>query len=326
MKRFLVTGAAGQLGSELVPALRERYGAENVIAAAHRTPLTEEVMDTGPSTAVDITKADSIDQAIRTYEIDCLYHLGSLLSVTAEANRLISHQVNIVGLLNVLEAASENKLKRVVIPSSIAAFGLDTPQDNTPNDTLQRPNSLYGISKVFGELMGNYYFEKLELDVRGVRLPGVVSWKVEPTGGTTDYAVGAFYGAIQHQHYICYLKPGTYLPMMYVPDAISAMIQVAEADISHLKHHADFNVNSMSFAPKELAQAIKRRVPGFTMDYDVDPLRQAIADSWPNSLDDTFARQDWGWRPGFGIDAMVEDMYENLSRKLGYDPTTGKLL
>ena len=324
MKRFLVTGAAGQLGSELVPALRERYGAENVVAAGHRTPLTEEVMDTGPSTQVDITQAESIDKAIRTYEIDSLYHLGSLLSATAEANRRLSHQVNILGLLNVLEAASENGLERVVIPSSIAAFGLDTPQDNTPNDTLQRPNSLYGISKVFGELMGNYYFEKLELDVRGVRLPGVVSWKVEPTGGTTDYAVAAFYGAIQHQRYTCYLKPGTYLPMMYVPDAILAMIQVAEAGISSLQQHADFNVNSMSFAPEEKAEANKRRIPEFTMDYDVDPLRQAIADSWPNSLDDTVARAEWGWRPAYGIDAMVEDMHENLSRKLGYGPLAGK--
>jgi len=320
MKRFLVTGSAGQLGSELVPALRERYGADNVVAAGHRTPLTEEVIDTGPTTAVDVTDADSIDRAIRTYQIDSLYHLGSLLSVTAEANRGLSHQVNIIGLLNVLEAASENKLERVIIPSSIAAFGLDTPHDNTPNDTLQRPNSLYGISKVFGELMGNYYFEKLGLDVRGVRLPGVVSWKVEPTGGTTDYAVAAFYGAIHHQRYTCYLKPGTYLPMMYVPDAILAMIQVAEADLSNLKHHADFNVNSMSFAPEELAEAIQSRIPEFTMEYEVDPLRQAIADSWPNSLDDAAARQEWGWQPEYGIDAMVEDMHENLSRKLGYGP------
>ncbi len=323
MKRFLVIGAAGQLGSELVPALRERYGADNVVAAGHRTPLTEEVMESGPSTHVDITEADSIDKAIRTYEIDSMYHLGSLLSVTAEANRRLSHQVNIIGLLNALEVASENRLERVIIPSSIAAFGLDTPHDNTPNDTIQRANSLYGISKVFGELMGNYYFENLGLDVRGVRLPGVISWKVEPTGGTTDYAVAAFYGAIESQHYTCYLSPGTYLPMMYVPDAISAIIQVAEADIAKLHHHADFNVNSMSFAPEELAEAIKRRIPEFTMDYDVDPMRQGIADSWPNSLDDTVARNEWGWHPEYGIDAMVEDMHENLSRKLGGGPDRG---
>ena len=224
--------------------------------------------------------------------------------------------MNIIGLLNVLEAACATGLRRVIIPSSIAAFGIDTPHDNTPNETLQRPTSLYGISKVFGELMGNYFFERVGLDVRGVRLPGVVSWKVEPGGGTTDYAVDAFYGAIREGRYTCYLRPGTYLPMMYVPDAIKALIEVAEADIETLKHHADYNVNSMSFEPEELAAAIRRRVPAFEMTYEVDPLRQYIADSWPNSLDDTAAREEWGWQPDFSLEAMVDDMFENLSRKL----------
>ena len=316
MKRILVTGAAGQLGSELVPALRNRYGGDNVVAARHRSPLTEEVADTGPSTTVDVTDQGSVESAFRDHGIDSVYHLGSLLSVAAEANRPLSHRVNINGLLNVLEAACGTGLERVIIPSSIAAFGVDTPHDNTPNETLQRPTSLYGISKVFGELMGNYFFERVGLDVRGVRLPGVVSWKVEPGGGTTDYAVDAFYGAIRQGRYSCYLRPGTYLPMMYVPDAIKAMIEVAEADIKGLRHHADYNVNSMSFEPEELAEAIKRRMPDFTMDYEVDPLRQYSADSWPNSLDDTAARQEWGWRPDYGLEAMVDDMFENLSRKL----------
>ena len=316
MRRILVTGAAGQLGSELVPALRLRYGSENIVAAYHRTQLTGEVADSGPMTQVDVTEQASVVRAIGDYGIDSLYHLGSLLSVAAEANRPVAHQVNIIGLLNVLEASCNAGLERVVIPSSIAAFGVDTPHDNTPNETLQRPTSLYGISKVFGELMGNYFFERVGLDVRGVRLPGVVSWKVEPGGGTTDYAVDAFYGAIREGRYTCYLRPGTYLPMMYVPDAIKALIEVAEADVSRLKHHADYNVNSMSFEPEELAAAIRRQVPNFEMTYDVDPLRQYIADSWPNSLDDTVARQEWDWRPDYGLEAMVDDMYENLSRKL----------
>ena len=316
MRRILVTGASGQIGSELVPALRENYGADNVIAAGHSRPLTDEISDTGPSTTVDVTDRASIERAIRDFEVDSLYHLGSLLSAAAERNRPLSHAVNVNGLINALEAASECGLERVIMPSSIGAFGPGTPPDNTPNDTLQRPNSLYGISKVFGELMGNYYFESLGLDVRGVRLPGIVSWKVEPTAGTTDYAVAAFYGAIRDQAYTCYLKPGTYLPMMYMPDAILALMQVAEADISRLIHHADFNVNAMSFAPEELADAINKRVPGFKMDYEIDPLRQAIADSWPNSLDDTAARQEWDWEPQFGLPDMVDDMLENLTRKL----------
>lgn len=316
MKRILVTGAAGQLGSELVPALRSRYGPDNVVAAWHRTPMTPEVVEGGPSTQLDVVEQESIERALNDYQIDSLFHLGSLLSVAAEANRHLSHMVNINGLINVLEAGCASGLERLVIPSSIAAFGVDTPHDNTPNETLQRPTSLYGISKVFGELMGNYFFERVGLDVRGIRLPGVVSWKVEPGGGTTDYAVDAFYGAIREGRYTCYLRAGTYLPMMYVPDAIKALIDVAEADVSNLRRHADYNVNAMSFEPEQLEVAIRRRVPEFQMEYSVDPLRQYIADSWPNSLDDTAAREEWGWSHEYDLDAMVDDMHENLTQKL----------
>ena len=204
----------------------------------------------------------------------------------------------------------------MIIPSSIAAFGEDTPRENTPNDTLQRPTTVYGISKVLGELMGNYYYSKLGLDVRGVRLPGLISWKTEPTAGTTDYAVAIFYGAIRENSYRCYLRPDTRLPMMYMDDATQAMIDVAEADLVGLKHHADFNVNSLSFTPAELADAIRDRTPGFTMEYEVDPLRQAIADSWPDSLDDSAAREEWGWEPRYDLGSMVDEMLQKLGRKL----------
>ena len=229
----------------------------------------------------------------------------------------MAYQVNFVGLYKVLEAATRNRLERVIVPSSIAAFGPETPKDNTPNETVQKPNTIYGISKVFTELMGNYYQSKLGLDVRGVRLPGIISWKIEPTAGTTDYAVAIFYGAIRENRYTCFLRPDTRLPMMYMPDAIMAMMNLASADIGGLKHHADFNVNSMSFTPAVLADAIKKRFRGFEIDYAIDPLRQAIADSWPDSLDDAVARKEWDWQPKYDLDLMVDDMIENLSRKLG---------
>ncbi len=323
MQRILVTGAAGQIGSELVPELRQRYGNANVIAAGHHTSLPADIRQAGPCTTLDVSVRAQIDRVIKAYGIDTIYHLSSILSALAEQRRQVAYRVNIQGLYNILEAAVDNGLERVIIPSSIGAFGPDTPGDRTPNETIQKPNTLYGISKVFGELMGNYYVHQLGCDVRGVRLPGIISWKTEPTAGTTDYAVAIFYGAIRQRHYTCYLKPDTFLPMMYMPDAILALIQVAEADGKRLHHHADFNVNAMSFTPPDLANAIQSRLPEFRIDYRIDPLRQAIADSWPNSLDDSAARSEWGWQPEFDMDAMVDDMLENLTRKLAAPEGSG---
>ena len=316
MKRILVTGAAGQIGSDLVPALRAAYGNENVIAAGHVSPIPESVRESGPHTSVDVRDYAQVSRVLGEYRIDTLYHLGSILSALAEKERALSWRVNFEGLYNVLEASVEHGLERVVVPSSIAAFGPETPRDGTPNDTVQKPTTTYGISKVLGELMGNYYYRKLGLDVRGMRLPGIVSWMTEPTAGTTDYSVAIFYGAILEERYTCYLEPDARLPMMYMPDAILAMTRLAQADGASLRHRADFNVGAMSFTPEELANAIRDRVPGFRMDYEVDPVRQAIADSWPNSLDDSAAREEWGWQPKYDLDAMVDDMLLNLRRKL----------
>ena len=316
MKKILVTGAAGQIGSELVPALRERHGGENVIAAGHRTALPADVQESGPSIKLDVTSAAEVMKAVRELGIETIYHMSSILSALAESNRQIAYAVNINGTYNILEAAVSHNVGQVIIPSSIAAFGPDTPQENTPNETIQRPNTLYGISKVFGEHLGNYYHEKLGLDVRGLRLPGIISWKTEPTAGTTDYAVAIFYGAIREKKYPCYLGPHTRLPMMYMPDCIKSIIDLAEADGSGLKHHADFNVGAVSFTPSEIAEAVAARVEGFEMDYKIDPMRQAIADSWPDSLDDTAAREEWGWTPSYDLDSMSDDMLKNLKIKL----------
>lgn len=315
-ERILVTGAAGQIGSELVPALRQRHGGDNVIAAGHNTQLAEDIRNTGPSISVDVLDYKQLDKAIKEHGVSIIYHLSSILSALGEQKPQLAFMVNVNGLYNVVEAARENELKRVIIPSSIAAFGPETPRDNTPNDTIQKPRTMYGVSKVFGERLGDYYFYKFGLDVRGVRFPGIISWKTEPTAGTTDYAVAIFYEAIRKGQYESYLKTDTRLPMMYMPDAIKALMDLADADGDKLKHHTDFNVNSMSFTPQELAEIIKKRLPDFEISYKIDPVRQAIADSWPSSLDDSAAREEWGWKPDWDLETMVDDMLANLKRKL----------
>lgn len=316
MGKILVTGSTGQIGSDLVPTLRDLYGKENVIAAGHSRTPSDEFKDSGPYINLDVTNFEEIKKTITEFEITKIFHLASILSKLGEQKPNLAYQVNIQGLYNILEAAREKKLEKVIVPSSIAAFGEETPRDNTPNDTIQNPSTIYGISKKYGELMGNYYFNRFGLDVRGVRFPGIISWKTEPTAGTTDYAVAIFYEAIRQKKYTCYLKADTALPMMYMPDAVISLIEIEKAEIKDSKHRADFNINSMSFTPSQLAETIKKRIPEFSIDYEIDPVRQSIAKSWPKSLDDAHARNIWGWLPKWDIEKMTDDMLKNLREKL----------
>jgi nucleoside-diphosphate-sugar epimerase len=316
MKNILVTGACGQIGSELTEVLREKYGNETVVAAGHKTPPTDEMRKAGPFVYMDVMKKDEIETVVKEYEIDTIYHLGAILSAVGEQKPQLAFNVNLVGLYNVLEVGREQTLERIMVPSSIAAFGPDTPKDNTPNETILRPTTMYGITKVAGELLGDYYFHKFGLDVRGMRFPGIISYKTLPGGGTTDYAVEIYYEAIKKKKYTCFVRKDTVLPMMYMPDAIKSLMDLAEADISQLEHHCDFNVSAMSFSAEELADSIKEHIPEFTCEYEPD-YRQEIADSWPRSLDDSAAREEWGWEPAYDLSAMTADMLEKLSERLG---------
>jgi nucleoside-diphosphate-sugar epimerase len=314
VKRILVTGALGQIGSELVPALRARYGADFVVASDIRLgpPGSD---GEGPFQRLDCTSQRQIQEAIRRYEIDTVFHLAALLSAVAEQKPQVAWDINMGGLYRILEVARENACA-VFVPSSIGAFGPTTPPDHTPQDTIQRPTSMYGVTKVAGELLCDYYHRRFGVDTRGVRYPGIISHVAPPGGGTTDYAVEIFYEAIRHGRYTCFLDADTRLDMMYMPDAVRAAIGVMEADPARLRHRNAFNVTAMNFTPGELAAAIRRHIDGFAIDYDVDPVRQSIADSWPNSLDDSTAREEWEWKPEYGLDEMTADMLAQLRRKL----------
>lgn len=318
MKKILVTGATGQIGSELTLALRERYGGENVIAAGHKRQPSEELLNSGPFEVIDCGNIEMLRSVVEKYKIDTIYHLAAILSAAAEANPKLAWDVNINGLCNVLDVSREYGCS-VFTPSSIGAFGPNTPKDNTPQDTIQRPSTMYGITKVTGELLCDYYYKKYGVDTRGVRYPGIISYVTLPGGGTTDYAVEIYYEALKHRKYTCYLKPGTYIDMMYMPDAIKAAIDIMEADPLKLKHRNAFNVTAMSFDPEEVANEIKKYIPEFVIEYQIDPIRQSIADSWPNKMDDSAAREEWGWEPSYDLSSMTKDMLEKLSKKLGID-------
>ncbi|MCP5072090.1 MAG: NAD-dependent epimerase/dehydratase family protein [Rhodobacteraceae bacterium] len=315
MSKILVTGALGQIGSELVPALRGTYGADNVVAS----DLC--MMPTGASTSnglyehVDCTQPQQLLETIRRHNITVIYHLAALLSAVAESKPQVAWTINMGSLYTVLEVARQYNCA-VFFPSSIGAFGPDTPHDNTPQVTIQRPTSMYGVTKVAGELLCDYYVRRFGTDSRGLRLPGLISSVTPPGGGTTDYAVDIFYSAVRYRHYTCFLSPDTRLDMMYMPDAVRAMIQLMEADPTRLRYRNAYNVTAMDFTPHELALEIRNKMPEFEIDYEVDPMRQAIADSWPRSMDDSAAREDWEWAPAYDRKKMAADMLERLTRRL----------
>ena len=313
MEKILVTGATGQIGSELVPELRKIYGNNNVIVGVHSRPPPGDLTN-GPTEKVDVADKQSIEKAVTKYNVDTIYHMAAILSSAGEKDPWLAWKVNMDGTYNVLETAREHNLVRIFCPSSIAAFGPETPRENTPQDTVLRPRTMYGLTKVAGELLCNYYFNKFGLDVRGVRYPGIISNKTLPTGGTTDYAVEIFYEAIKNGRYQCFLREDSTLPMMYMPDCIKATIDLMNADLKKLKHHADFNLAAMSFSPKEISDEIKQNLPKFIITYKPDH-RQAIADSWPKSIDDSAAREEWGWKPSYDLKVMVKDMLEVLGEK-----------
>ncbi len=316
MKRILIIGSTGQIGSELTMKLRGIYGGDNVVAGyIHGAEPKGELLESGPSEVVDITNSQQIADAVEKHGIDAIYNLAALLSAVAEAKPQLAWKIGLGGLFNVLEVAREKNCA-VFTPSSIGSFGEDTPHDRTPQDTIQRPRTMYGVTKVSGELLSDYYFHRFGVDTRSVRFPGLISYVAPPGGGTTDYAVDIYYSAVRGEKFECPIAAGTFMDMMYMPDALRASIDIMEADPSKFKHRNSFNIASMSFDPEIIYASIKKYVPDFQMEYKVDPLRQGIADSWPNSLDDTCAREEWGWKPEYDLDAMTQDMLLRLREKL----------
>ena len=316
MENILVIGSTGQIGSELTRELRKKYGNEHVVAGYIKGAEPKgELKDGGPSAVADVTNGDMLLDVVKKYHIDTIYNLAALLSVVAESKPRLAWKIGIDGLFNILEIARLEHCA-VFTPSSIGSFGLETPHDMTPQDTIQRPRTIYGISKVTTELLSDYYYYKYGVDTRSVRFPGIISYLTLPGGGTTDYAVDIFYAAVRKEKFVCPIQQGTFMDMMYMPDALHAAISLMEADPTRLIHRNGFNVASMSFDPQIIFEEIKKLCPDFEMEYDVDPMKQAIADSWPNRLDDSAARAEWDWQPKYDISSMTKDMLEQLSKRI----------
>lgn len=313
MKRIIVLGAGGQIGSELVPALRKLYG-QDCVVATDLNPNVNPVLKEGPFELLDALDAQALVALVKKYRIDTIINLVALLSAVGEQNPVLAWKVNMGALFNCLEAAREFNCA-ITTPSSIGAFGGGTPLDDTPQDTVMRPRTIYGVSKVSAELLSDYYFHRFGVDARGVRFPGIISNVTPPGGGTTDYAVDIYYQAVKEGRFTCNLKPGTYLDMMYMPDAINALVMLMEADPAKLIHRNCFNVTAMSFEPDTIAAEIKKHLPGFVMEYNIDQVRQAIAESWPNNMDDSAARSEWGWKPQYNLATMTVDMLDVLKKR-----------
>ena len=316
MKNILVIGSTGQIGSELTMLLRREVPGSTVVAGY--IPGAEPkgvLLESGPAEIADVRNAAQLAAIVDKYHIDTIYNLAALLSAVAERKPLMAWDIQMNGLINILEVARE-KGCAVFTPSSIGSFGPSTPKTGTPQDTIQRPTSMYGVTKVATELLSDYYFHKYGLDTRSVRFPGLISYTTLPGGGTTDYAVEIYYSAVKGEEFVCPIAAGTYMDMMYMPDALRAAIEIMEADPARLQHRNSFNIASMSFDPEILAAAIRREIPDFKMRYEVDPVREAIAQSWPDRMDDSCARAEWGWAPRFDLETMTKDMIVNLKKKL----------
>ena len=316
MKNILVIGSTGQIGSELTRELRKRYGNDHVVAGYIKgAEPTGELLEAGPAEEADVTKAEMIATVVKKYHIDAIYNLAALLSVVAENKPNLAWKIGIDGLWNILEVARQHHCQ-VFTPSSIGSFGESTPHWMTPQDTIQRPKTIYGVSKVTTELLSDWFNQKYGTDTRSVRFPGLISYVALPGGGTTDYAVDIFYSAVRGEKFVCPIPEGTLMDMMYMPDALHAAISLMEADPARLVHHNGFNVTAMSFAPETIYAEIKKHKPNFEMVYEVDPLKKAIAESWPDKLDDSCARQEWDWKPQYDLSSMTVDMLDKLSKKL----------
>jgi len=311
---ILVTGAAGQIGSELTPLLRKKFGPENVLATDIKTDIPSVLNDSGIYEKLDVTNPAHLKEIIKKYQINSIYHMSAILSATGEKNPQLAWNVNISGTHNILEASRELHVKKIFVPSSIAVFGPETPKELTPQETVLKPKTMYGVTKVAGELLCDYYVQHYNLDIRGCRYPGIISYETLPGGGTTDYAVAIFYAAVKYKKYTCFVNKNTMLPMMYMPDCLKATIDIMEADLSRLKHHSDFNIAGMSFKVEELAAEIKKHIPEFNIEYKPD-YRQKIADSWPKSIDDTAARKEWDWKPTYDLTSMTKDMLAVLQKR-----------